>query len=299
MYENYYVESGVQHNPMFPTFVRAYPPSQPIASTAYWLPFIKDEALIEDHGQHVTLIQTDSQKMQARLQPQEVLYIGTFEGVPCVACEVGPDFVIPAGWRVLSLRELYGHLDESAYSIVGYATQLLYWRRTSRFCPVCGHVPQDEVGTWGRHCPHCGHTAYPHVTPAILALVHDGERMLLTHKPGWGKRYSCIAGFTEPGESLEECVQREVYEEVGLEVTNVCYVGSQPWPFPHQLMAGYTAQYIGGTLRLEQQELDDALWFSVDALPEMPPPMSLAYHIIKTWVETTLQKKKNAATDVE
>lgn len=270
---------------MFPTFIRAYPPSQPASARAYWLPFIKDEVLVERHGKEITLIQADNQEMQTRLHTQEVLYIGTFDGVPCMACEVEPTFVVPDEWRPLSLRAAFSKLDDVAYGIVGYAQQLLYWRRTSHFCPVCGHVSQDENGTWGRHCPHCGHTAYPHVTPAILALVHDGERMLLTHKPGWGKRYSCIAGFAEPGESLEECVQREVYEEVGLEVADIQYVGSQPWPFPHQLMIGYTARFVGGTLRLEEQELDDALWFSPDELPEMPPPMSLAYHIIDGWVK--------------
>ena len=272
---------------MFPTFIRAYPPSQPSTDRAYWLPFIKDEVLVERHGKAITLIQSDRQEIEARLHVQEVLYIGTFDGVPCMACEVGPDFVMPHEWRSFSLRELFSRVDEITYSIVGYAMQLLYWRRTSHFCPVCGYEPQDETGTWGRHCPNCGHTAYPHVTPAILALVHDGARMLLTHKPGWGKRYSCIAGFAEPGESLEECVQREVFEEVGLEVTDVQYVGSQSWPFPHQLMVGYTARYIGGTLRLEEQELDDALWFTTDNLPEMPPPLSLAYHIIQGWVKAT------------
>ncbi len=278
---------------MFPTFIRAYPPSQAASERAYWLPFIKDEILVESYGKEIALIQADNQEIQARLQTQEVLYIGTFDGVPCMTCEIESAFVIPDGWRALSLRALFSKLDEVAYGVVGYALQLLYWRHTSHFCPVCGHIPQDEIGTWGRHCPHCGHTAYPHVTPAILALVHDGERMLLTHKPGWGKRYSCIAGFAEPGESLEECVQREVYEEVGLEVTDIQYVGSQPWPFPHQLMVGYTARYVDGTLRLEEQELDDALWFGTDALPEMPPPMSLAYHIIDGWVKTTRQKQQD------
>ncbi len=281
---------------MFPTFIRAYPPSQPASDRAYWLPFLKNEVLVAQHGEQVALIQANNQEMQALLKPQEVLYIGTFDGVPCMACEVGVDVVIPETWHALSLWGLFGKLDEVSYSVVGYATQLLYWRRTSHFCPVCGHVPQDEVGTWGRHCPHCGHTAYPHVTPAILALVHDGgERMLLTHKSGWGKRYSCVAGFTEPGESLEECVQREVYEELGVEVTDVRYVGSQPWPFPHQLMVGYTARYVSGAIRLEEQELDDARWFSTDALPEMPPPLSLAHSMIKTWVEATRQRQQDAS----
>lgn len=107
---------------------------------------------------------------------------------------------------------------------------------------------------------------------------------MLTHKPGWGKRFSCVAGFVEPGESLEECAQREILEEVGVEVTDVTYVGSQPWPFPHQVMVGFTARYVRGEIQLDRQELDDARWFSIDALPDMPPPLSLAHYIITSWV---------------
>ncbi len=277
---------------MFPTFIRAYPPSQPATNRGYWLVFLKDEVLVERQSSGVALLQDINQEMQERLGARQVLYIGTLDGVPCMACEVGAEFVVPTEWLALSLRELYSRVDEIGYNLASYAMQLLYWRHTSNFCPVCGHVPHDEVGTWGRRCPNCGHTAYPHVTPAILALVHDGERMLLTHKPGWGKRYSCIAGFVEPEESLEECVRREVFEEVGLEVADIRYVGSQSWPFPHQLMVGYTARLVGGTLQPDEQELDDAQWFSIDNQPEMPPPFSLAYRIIQGWVKETRQRRK-------
>jgi NAD+ diphosphatase len=202
-----------------------------------------------------------------------------------MVCELG-DESVREGTRDLSLRELYGRVDETLYGVIGYASQLLYWQRTSNFCPVCGHVPQPEQGTWGKKCPNCGHVAYPHVTPAILALVHDDDgHMLLTHKHGWGKRFSCVAGFVEPGESLEECVQREVREELGVEVADVTYTGSQSWPFPHQLMVGYTARYVGGELHIQEQELDDARWFSVENPPEMPPSVSLSYTIIHTWIE--------------
>jgi NAD+ diphosphatase len=139
-------------------------------------------------------------------------------------------------------------------------------------------------GGWGRQCPNCDHITYPPVTPAILVLVHDGENVLLVHKPDWGKRYSIIAGFVEPGESLEGCVQREVREEVNVEVSDIRYIGSQPWPFPHQLMVGFTARYVLGEIRPDQQELDRAAWFHYNALPELPPPLSLARQIITTWV---------------
>jgi len=239
--------------------------------------------MVQDNGHTLALIQ-GGEEIREILHSDTVIYLGTLEETACLTCEVSPDFSLPQGWRELTQRELFGRLADHSRGLVGYASQLLLWQRTNRFCPVCGHSTEAIGGTWGRICPNCGYNSYPPVTPAILVLVYDGARMLLTHKPGWGKRFSCIAGFVEPGESLEECVQREVHEEVGLEVTDVTYVGSQPWPFPHQLMVGFTARYVGGTLHLDEQELDDAAWFHADALPELPPPESLAHHIIVTWL---------------
>lgn len=269
---------------LFPAFKRAYPPAQPEPGPAYWLPFRKDEVLVyaQEHG--VALFLGNAAPFPS-LSAQTPLYLGTLNDIPCLTYEIAPETPLPKGWSALGLRRLYGQLDDTSYAVVGYALQILYWERTNRFCPVCGHLTEPAPGTWGRHCPNCGHVAYPHVTPAILALIHDGgNRVLLTHKPGWEKRYSCIAGFVEPEESLEECVQREVFEEVGVEVADVAYVSSQPWPFPHQLMVGFTARYVKGDIHVQEEELDDAKWFSIDALPELPPPLSLANYLITSWV---------------
>ena len=270
-------------------FIRAYPPAQLTSSVAYWFPFHNDKVLMRETEQRIGLLQGDEDVQHLiPLMPEHEtsrMFIGVLDETPCMTYEARVE-KLPDDIRELSLREVYGQVDEIVYGIVMYAYQLLYWQRTSNFCPVCGHVPESEEGTWGKRCPNCGHVAYPHVTPAILALVHDDNgNMLLTHKRGWGKRFSCVAGFTEPGESLEECVQREIYEELGVEVSDVTYVGSQPWPFPHQLMVGYTARYVRGDIRIQEQELDDARWFSVKNPPEMPPPMSLAHTIIQTWMK--------------
>lgn len=134
---------------------------------------------------------------------------------------------------------------------------------------------------WARHCTNCSYIGYPPVTPAIMVLVHDGERMLLARNVGWKQLYSVIAGFVEPGETLEDCVRREVAEEVGLSVTDITYVGSQPWPFPHQLMLGFTARYAGGHLCPDPHEIADAGWFSPHTLPaELPGVTSLAWRLI-------------------
>lgn len=269
---------------MFPRFQRAYPPAQPPSGSAYWLPFRKDEIVVQRQGSGVALLQ-DSDELQTILQPRSTLYIGTLDAIPCIACEIDSDIVLPKTWHTSAQRGLFGRLDDDTAMVIAYAAQLLRWQKQSRYCPTCGHATEALLNTWGKHCPNCGYTSYPPVSPAILVLVHDGgNRVLLTHKPGWAKRFSCIAGFTEPCESLEECVQREVYEEVGVEVTDIRYVGSQPWPFPHQLMVGYTARYVSGDVRIDQMELDDAAWFDVDAMPDLPPRDSLARYIIDSWV---------------
>ena len=134
--------------------------------------------------------------------------------------------------------------------------------------------------------PACSYTRYPPVSPAVLILVHDGDKVLLGHQPGWGRRYSILAGFVEPGESLEEAVAREVREEVGVEVTDLRYFGSQAWPFPSQLMVGFTARYAGGEIRLQESEVTDARWFPIDALPspaDRPAAYSIAGRLIATF----------------
>lgn len=263
-------------------FRRAYPPAELPAGAYWWLPFCGPDVVVrEDDGQAALLY--GGMDVVAGLEFEPPVLLGSLDGVPCVSCQLSSTAELPTGWHAIGLRELYGKLDDALYEIAGYAAHLLLWQRTSRFCPVCASSTEPMQGDWGRRCSKCGHTRYPQLSPAILALVHDGDRVLLTHKPGWSARYSIIAGFVEPGESLEACVQREVEEEVGVAVANISYVGSQPWPFPDQLMIGYMAEYAGGMLEIDTAELDDAAWFHVDALPELPPPMSLSRRIIDAW----------------
>lgn len=269
---------------MTPTFLRSYPPALPQTSLALWFPFREGELLVQQNEHGVSIISGDDASL-AVVQPQTITYLGTLGDQPCMTCEVSAGTTLPANWKALSLRALYDQVDITLYGIAGYALQILLWQRNSRYCPVCGHETEIIPASWGKECHNCGHISYPPSVPAILVLVHDGERVLLAHKPGWGRRYSILAGFVEPGESLEECVAREVMEEVGVNITDITYVGSQPWPFPHQLMIGYMARYVSGDIRIDELELDDAQWFQIDALPELPPPMSLARQIIIAWLK--------------
>jgi NAD+ diphosphatase len=231
----------------------------------------------------------DTAVVRAALSPFAPLALGPRNGVTYRTCEVPSEAVLPDDWRAVDLRTLYGLVPEQEWEIAGYASQVLHWERTSRFCPLCGHPTEPMRKEWMRRCTHCGHERFPQVSPAVLILVHDGaDRILLAHKPGWGQRYSILAGFVLPGESLEECVQREVDEEAGVRVTDPVYAGSQPWPFPHQLMIGFTVRYLSGDIRIDADELDHAAWFDVRELPVLPPPLSLSRQMIDTWRQARL-----------
>ena len=266
-----------------PAFVRAYPGAERPDDPAHWLLFSDDELTIVENEGTITLPHGDA-PMLAALTTELPVYLGTLDGVPCLAGTRLADTERSGPTRTASLRTLYGQVAEEIYSIAGYAAQILYFLRTSRFCGVCGNPTEAQTGDWGRRCSVCGHTRYPHVSPAVLCLVHDGDRVLLAHKPGWGSRYSILAGFVEPGESLEECARRETREEAGVHIADVTYDGSQPWPYPSQLMVGFTARYVGGELQADQEELDDARWFRFDDLPDLPPPLSLSRQLIDRWV---------------
>lgn len=276
---------------MVSTFQRAYPGALPAPGPVYWFPFYGAKLIVQESVQGTALIYATDEDM-ASIQPQNTLFIGKIDEIGCKACEVDENLPLPQGWRAYDLRMLFGLLDETAYGVVGYASQLLHWQRTSRYCPACGTLNSSLGESWSRTCPQCGHTGYPPVIPAVLALVHNGEHILLSHKPGWGKRYSVFAGFVEPGESLEGCVSREVAEEASIKVTDITYFGSQPWPFPSQLMVGFQSRYAGGEPEADLQELDDVRWFHVDALPDLPSPLSLSYQLVKAWI-TTLRPEES------
>jgi NAD+ diphosphatase len=222
------------------------------------------------------------------LQPESVLHLGDLDGVPCLACSLPDELGLPDGYRQFTLRDLYGHIDESHYAIAGYASQMLLWQQQANFCMVCGRTLQPIPNEWGKRCPNCGYTVYPPVSPCTITLIHDGENILMTHKDGWGPRYGLVAGFVEPGESLEENVRREVFEETGVQITDIRYWRSQPWPFPHQIMCGFYARYVGGEVKIDANELDDARWFSKSDIrggtPVIPPPLSIARQLIDEWM---------------
>jgi NAD+ diphosphatase len=182
------------------------------------------------------------------------------------------------------LRGLWG-VDERFFVMAGRAKQIVEWERTHRFCGRDGTETVPGPTELSRECPRCGMLFYPRLSPAVIVLISRGDEVLLARSPGFpAGMYSVLAGFVEPGESIEETIGREIREEVGIEVENVRYFGSQPWPFPNSLMIGFTADYAGGELRTEPEEIEDAGWYTVNDLPPLPPKVSIARVMIDDFV---------------
>jgi NAD+ diphosphatase len=212
----------------------------------------------------------------------EPLWLGTLAGTECWVTSLPRGARLPDGLAAETLVPMQGtRLPDDLLSLGGMAMQLLWWESTSGHCPRCSERTERLEGEWGKRCPRCRYEHYPHLHPAAIVLVKDGDRCLLARKAGWApNRYALVAGFVDNGESLEAAVAREVKEEVGVDVTDIRYVGSQNWPFPSQLMVGFVARYAGGEITIDAEELEDARWFPATALPDLPSRHSISRFII-------------------
>lgn len=206
-------------------------------------------------------------------------YLGTLAAVDCWALRLHE---APSGWRPTPLRAAMMALPPEVSAVAGRAAQIVEWDRSHRFCGVCGSPTELHPGERSRVCPSCGQTAYPRVSPAMMALVWRPGELLLARSPHYAKgMYSALAGFVEPGESLEQCLAREVAEEVGVRIGAARYFASQSWPFPHSLMVAFTAEHAGGELAPDGDEIAEARWFGPgDALPELAAAQSIARALI-------------------
>jgi NAD+ diphosphatase len=212
-------------------------------------------------------------------------YLGRLEGIDCIAIRVAADTPEPAGWQWRGLRTLFLQVSDPLLALAGRAFQIVEWDRSHQFCGRCGARLRDRAGERAKECPACGHVVYPRVSPAMMVLVTRGKELLLARANRFPQAmYSALAGFVEPGESIEDCIHREVREEVGVEVDRLQYVASQSWPFPHSLMIAYTAEYAGGDMRPCDEEIVEAGWFPIDALPQLPNPVSIARQLIDATV---------------
>lgn len=219
----------------------------------------------------------------AGLDPAGAHYLGRLDAEDVFVLSTSDD--PPAPFSVSGLRNLFGRFDDETFAVAGRATQIAAFLDTHRFCGRCATPTEHTRGERAITCPTCKLVQYPRVTPAVIVLVRRGDQALLARSGRFPLPFfSTLAGFVEAGESLEETIAREIREEVGVEVKNVRYFGSQPWPFPHQLMIGFTAEHAAGEIAIDGEEIAEARWFDANELPLVPPTVSIARRLIDAWV---------------
>jgi len=250
----------------------------------YWFVFCNDQLLIEktDEGYKVPY------QKEAPIQVSEwtrIHELALFDGETFYAYSVDKPVTDHDRYTMIGLRASFDLLPHTMYLMAGKAQEIIFWNKNNRYCPVCG-MPMKFHTAISKRCTGCGKEIWPTVSTAIIVLVRKGKEILLVHARNFrGDYYGLVAGFVETGETLEECVQREVFEETGLRVQNIRYFGSQPWPYPCGLMIGFTADYESGDIQLQTSELSAGKFFTKENLPNIPGKMSMARMLIDDWME--------------
>lgn len=263
-------------------YVPRVTPPERLEEPALWFAFRRSHILVLD-GSAAPRLPACADLSEFGLRPVRSLYLGLFGGRHAFAAEIPDTQPLPCGWSALGLRDLFALVETELAALSGRAWQLLEWERNHRYCSRCGARTEPSREERARRCPECSFTSYPPVSPAVMILVIHRGQLLLARKPAFPPgRFSALAGFVEPGERLEDAVARETREEVGVEVKNIRYFGSQPWPFPHSLMIAFTAEYAGGEIRPDGVEIEEARWFDPERLPKLPPPISISRRLIDT-----------------
>jgi NAD+ diphosphatase len=268
-------------------FISGIEPPKEKSEPAWWFAFLGNKLLVYLEPFSVT-IPCLVHFAELGLTALHQHYLGRLDNRHCYAVGIAEGTVPPAGMSFEGLRQVYGRLEEDLFWIAARAVQIVDWDRTHQFCGRCGAPLRTSSTERAKECPQCGLLHFPRLSPAIIVLVERGQQLLLARSrhflPGM---YSVLAGFVEPGETLEEAVVREVKEEVGLTVKDIRYFGSQPWPFPHSLMIGFTATYTGGEISLDNTEIEDAGWFTIGNLPPLPGKISIARKLIDSFLAKT------------
>ncbi|MCF8033917.1 MAG: NAD(+) diphosphatase [Desulfarculaceae bacterium] len=254
-------------------------PPAPDGGPVYWLVFAGGKLLVR--GDKPPRLAEQAAAAALGLAPDKALYVGLWQGRPCFTLEVDPNAPAPEGHDWHGLYGLAMGWSEETTFLAGRAKQLLAWERRNRYCGCCATPMEDNPGERARRCPSCGLVAYPRVSPAVIVAVAREGQVLLGRSPRFpAGRMSVLAGFVEPGETLEQTVAREVGEEVGVQVKDIRYFSSQPWPFPDSLMVGFTCAWAGGEIEIDGQEIVEAGWYGPDSLPAIPPRSTIARRLI-------------------
>lgn len=250
-----------------------------------WFAFYRGKLLMMQ-DQHGMMVPQLARFDMLGLDHHEPHYLGDMAGTHCFAVSLKSEDNLPPGFFMHDLRRLAIEVDPALFMVAGRARQIIEWDYNHQYCGCCGSKTEHHDKDRAKLCPQCGHTQYPRISPCVIMLVTRGYEVLLARSHNFPRgMFSTLAGFVEPGETLEMAVHREIKEEVGVDVCNLKYMGSQPWPFPHSLMVGFHAEYKSGEILLEDDEIAEAGWFLLDQLPNIPPQGSISRNLIDTYIE--------------
>jgi NAD+ diphosphatase len=279
-------DNNTSYNGIYKKFVPALAPIPSPHEKSIWFIFNNRKLLVEECSNDSVRVPVIKDPSDIGLYTLRKHYLGTYDSYNCYCAEVDNTTSPPDNMTFDDIRSWYGKLDEDVFWLSTRAVQIIDWDRSFQFCGCCGVKTVEKTNEMAKVCPKCGSLNFPRLSPAIIVAVIRDNKILLAHNSNFpAKRYSVIAGFVEPGETLEECVQREIMEETGIHVKNIKYFGSQPWPFPNSLMLGFTAEYAGGEIRVDNEEITKADWFDSSHLPEIPGRLSISRKLIDWFVE--------------
>jgi NAD+ diphosphatase len=267
-------------------FVPALQPSPDAARPPWWFIFQNNRLLVH-HSPNEPMLPylVDPIAFEPLLVDRQ--YLGAYGPTGCYTAQLPADAPLPDGFKWVGLRQLFGVVEEDLLWIAGRANQLGHWAANHRYCGRCGQLTRNKEDERARICDDCRLVSYPRISPAVIVAVIRDDRLLLARSTRFASSFhSVLAGFVETGETLEEAVRREVFEEVGIDVRNIHYFGSQPWPFPDSLMVAFTAEYAGGEITLDDDEIVTADWYRATELPRIPGKISIARRLIDWFAET-------------
>ncbi|KTD58075.1 NADH pyrophosphatase [Legionella sainthelensi] len=258
-----------------------HPPTS-FTEAAFWFIFHGDELLLKNSS-----IPRFFTINELNLIREREIYLGVYGAIPCFSVEITQKpSVLPPGMEFQPVRQSHEILeDDELFRLITRAKQLVHWDKSTQFCGYCGHKTQSSITERAKVCPTCNSLVFPQIAPVMLVLIWRDDEILLARSPHFLPGvYSILAGYVEPGEMLEHTVVREVQEEVGLTIKNLRYFSSQPWPFQSNLMLGFLAEYSHGEIQIDAIEIEDAQWFPIKKLPQLPKPISLSRQMIDQYL---------------
>jgi NAD+ diphosphatase len=268
-------------------FIKEIIEPKTISNQSFWFIYREDRLLVHAVDNEKYSIPLIKNLQELEIKPTRAQYLGRYGNTCCYSAEISKEIKSPGNMFFLHLWGLYDLIDFDLFQIAGYAFHIMKWDQTSQYCGRCGSKTKNSEKERAKICENCNLISYPRISPAVITAVTRGKKILLAKAGRFRKRnmYSVLAGFVDPGETLEECVKREIKEEVNIEVENIRYFGSQPWPFPDSLMIGFTADYKSGELAIDGEEIIDAGWFTPGNLPDIPGKLSIARELIDWFID--------------